>query len=83
MIFIGVRVSDQEVHSLIFLGQPSDDTIALKAHSSNNDYGSAITEILTTSIALISLVDYSGYLNFICAHLAVIIDLETLPISQS
>ena len=38
MKFIGVRVSDQEVYRLVFLGQASDDTIALKAYSSNNNY---------------------------------------------
>ena len=50
MKFIGVRVSGQEVYRLVFLGQVGDGTIALKAHGPNNNYNSAIMEILTTSI---------------------------------
>ena len=65
------------MHGLVFLGQASDDTIALRVHRPNNDYNSAIAEIL----AMIALGGNSGYLSFICAYLAVtylIVYFETL-----
>ena len=69
------------MHGLVFLGQASDDTIALRVHRPNNNYNSAIAEIL----AMIALGGNSGYLSFICAYLAVtylIVHFETLSSSQ-